>query len=122
MICSDMICFLVSSKCLLLFETFIIFWSNFPGGRDQDIQRGVKSDLFESGRLADISLPHIWLLQLNPYLTIVNLCINQGLDFYYANLVSTSNIMQTYSVSHELFFKKSYCHKNCNYQARPPFG
>ena len=49
-------CFLVCSKCLRLFETFTIFWPNFPGRRDLDIQ----SELFESRRVADIW--HIWIL------------------------------------------------------------
>ena len=83
-------------ECLCLFQTFFIFWPSFPSLRD--LQSRLKIELFENGRLADFYCWHIWMLHLHlvePHLTIVNLCINQGLDFYCANFVATSDIMQT---------------------------
>ena len=84
------------SESLCLFQTFFIFRPSFPSLRD--LQSRLKIELFENGRLADFYCWHIWMLHLHlvePHLTIVNLCINQGLDFYCANFVSTSDIMQT---------------------------
>ena len=79
------------SNAFVFFQTFFIFWPSFPSLRD--LQSRLKIELFENGRLADFYCWHIWMLHLHlvePHLTIVNLCINQGLDFYCANFVASS--------------------------------
>ena len=76
------------SKNPCLFQTFFIFRQSLPSLRD--LQSRLQIELFESSRLADFYCWHIWMLHLHLVelsLTVVNLCRNQGSDFYCPNLV-----------------------------------